>query len=88
MHLFKHSRPELLDLTKICFPVEIAQNSIQPFINNIVTDLLSALLSNGSVNKPQQRDCFYVVREATVATQHRGKHISAAIGRHRTIRNA
>jgi hypothetical protein len=36
---------------------------------HIVTDLLSALLSNGSVNKPQQRDCFYVVRDATVATQ-------------------
>jgi hypothetical protein len=68
---------------------------------NIVTDLLSALLSNGSVNKPQQRDRFYVVRDATVATQRRGKHISAllrkaevnkrisaAIGRHATMRNA
>jgi hypothetical protein len=40
---------------------------------NIVTDLLSALLSNGSVNKPQQRDCFFVVRDATVATQRRSK---------------
>jgi hypothetical protein len=39
----------------------------------IVTDLLSALLSNGSVNKPQQRDRFYVVHDATVATQHRSK---------------
>jgi hypothetical protein len=36
-------------------------------------DLLSALLSNGSVNKPQQRDCFYVVRDATVAMQRRSK---------------
>jgi hypothetical protein len=36
-------------------------------------DLLSALLSNGSVNKPQQRDCFYVVRDATVATQRKSK---------------
>jgi hypothetical protein len=36
-----------------------------------ITDLLSALLSNGSVNKPQQRDRFYVVRDATVAMQHR-----------------
>jgi hypothetical protein len=51
-----------------------------------VTALLSALLSNGSVNKPQQRDCFYVVRYATVAMQHRGKHISAAVSRHATIR--
>jgi hypothetical protein len=24
----------------------------------VVTDLLSALLSNGSINKPQQRNCF------------------------------
>jgi hypothetical protein len=40
---------------------------------DIVTDLLSALLSNGSVNKSQQRDCFYVVRDATVATQRRSK---------------
>jgi hypothetical protein len=39
----------------------------------IVTDLLSALLSNGSVNKPEQRDRFYVVRDATVATQRRSK---------------
>jgi hypothetical protein len=39
----------------------------------IVTDLLSALLSNGSVNEPQQRDCFYMVRDATVATQRRSK---------------
>jgi hypothetical protein len=39
------------------------------WVDNIVTDLLSALLSNGSVNKPQQRDRFYVVRDATVATQ-------------------
>jgi hypothetical protein len=45
------------------------------------------LLSNGSVNKPQQRDRFYVVRDATVATQHRGKHISVAVGRHATMRN-
>jgi hypothetical protein len=41
----------------------------------IVTDLLSALLSNGSVNKPQQRDCFYAVRDATVATQSRSKQM-------------
>jgi hypothetical protein len=27
-------------------------------VNSIVTDLLRALLSNGSVNKPNQRDCF------------------------------
>jgi hypothetical protein len=39
----------------------------------IVTDLLSALLSNGLVNKPQQRDRFYMVRDATVATQRRSK---------------
>jgi hypothetical protein len=52
----------------------------------IVTDLLSALLSNGSVHKPQQRDCFYVVRDTTIATQHRGKHISAAVSQHATIR--
>jgi hypothetical protein len=37
-------------------------------------DLLSALLSNGSVNKPKQRDCFHVVRGATVATQRSSKH--------------
>jgi hypothetical protein len=43
------------------------------------TDLLSALLSNGSVDKPQQRDRFYVVRDATVATQRRGEHISALL---------
>jgi hypothetical protein len=36
---------------------------------NIVTDLLS----NGSVNKPQQRDHFYVVHDATVATERRSK---------------
>jgi hypothetical protein len=53
----------------------------------IVTDLLSVLLSNGMVNKPQQRDRFYVVRYTTVAMQHRGKHTSAAIGRHATMRN-
>jgi hypothetical protein len=28
------------------------------YVGHIVTDLLRALLSNGSVNKPQQRDCF------------------------------
>jgi hypothetical protein len=37
--------------------------------------LLSALLSNGSVNKPQQRDCFYVVRDTTVATERRSKQM-------------
>jgi hypothetical protein len=42
---------------------------------HIVTDLLSALLSNGSVNKPQQGDSFYVVRDTTVATQRRSKQM-------------
>jgi hypothetical protein len=42
-------------------------------------DLLSVLLSNGSVNKPQQRDGFYVVRDATIATHRRGKHISVLL---------
>jgi hypothetical protein len=36
-------------------------------------DLLSALLSNGSVNKPQQKDRFYAVRDVTVTTQRRSK---------------
>jgi hypothetical protein len=38
---------------------------------NIVTHLLRALLSNGSVNKPQQRDCFLWSprREHCYATQ-------------------
>jgi hypothetical protein len=40
---------------------------------NIVTDLLSALLSTDSVNNPQPRDRFYVVCDATVATQRRSK---------------
>jgi hypothetical protein len=46
---------------------------------NIVTDLLSVLLSNGSVNKPQKRDYFYVARDGTVATQHRGKPPSKTV---------
>jgi hypothetical protein len=53
----------------------------------IVTDLLRALLGNGSVNKPQQRETvFYEVRIANVATQGRGKQISAVVSRHATIR--
>jgi hypothetical protein len=55
-------------------------------VTDSVTDLLSTLLSNGSVNKPQQRDCFYVVRDVTIATQRRSKHISVAVSRHATIR--
>jgi hypothetical protein len=41
---------------------------------HIVTDLLRALLSNGSVNKHRQT-VFYEVRAATVATQRRGRHL-------------
>jgi hypothetical protein len=35
-----------------------------------------ALLSNGSVNKPQQGTVFYGVRAASVAMQWFGKHVS------------
>jgi hypothetical protein len=45
----------------------------------IVAYFIRALLSNGSVNESQQRDCFYVVHAAIVAMQRRGKHISAEV---------
>jgi hypothetical protein len=58
----------------------VSQNNSAPcshlvmaHVKSIVTDLLSALLSNGSVSKPQKRDSFYVVRDATVATERRSK---------------
>jgi endonuclease/exonuclease/phosphatase family metal-dependent hydrolase len=43
---------------------------------NIVTWMTRALLSNSSVNKPQQQTVFYGVRAATVAMQWFGKHVS------------
>jgi hypothetical protein len=42
---------------------------------DIETDLISVLLSNCSVNKPQQQTVFYWVRAATVAMQWFGKHV-------------
>jgi hypothetical protein len=36
-----------------------------------------SLLSNGSVNKPQQQTIFYGVRAETLAMQRFGKHVSA-----------
>jgi hypothetical protein len=45
----------------ICKGIEVFGTKIFS-LNHIVTDSLSALLSNGSVNKPQQKDRFYVVR--------------------------
>jgi hypothetical protein len=41
-----------------------------------VTWMARVLLSNGSVNKPQQQTVFYGVRAATVAMQWFGKHVS------------
>jgi hypothetical protein len=52
---------------------------------HIVTELLRALLGNGSVTYLNRETVSYEVRAATVATQRRGKHISAAVNRHAII---
>jgi hypothetical protein len=55
----------------------------------------SSLLGNGSVNIPAEanarnnsRALFSVVHAARVATQRRGKHMSAAVNQHATIKEA
>jgi hypothetical protein len=53
---------------------------IVPRILNIVTYLINALPSNGSVNNLNNKEnVFYVVRAAIVAMQPRGKHASTTI---------